>query len=195
MNRVLTLGLAAGLTLAAVAVGGIAAAAEAKAPEPAKPIDAAKFYAGRWYEIGRTPMSLTNGCVAGTTDYYTDASGKLIDRDACRKDTPEGKEKVFAGPVTILDPGQNTKITVHYKVAGLITFPKTWWMLDHGDDYGWFIVSDPSFKTVSLFTRNPRPSREEVGQLTDRAKSLGYDTSKLEFPAQFPPGEGAEPAH
>ena len=36
-----------------------------KAPEPAKPIDAAQFYAGRWYEIGRNPMRLTDGCVAG----------------------------------------------------------------------------------------------------------------------------------
>jgi apolipoprotein D and lipocalin family protein len=194
MNRVVNQGLVCGLALAAVAAGGLATAGAPAAPEPAKPIDAARFYTGRWYEIGRTPMGLTNGCVAGTTDYYTDADGKMIDRDACRKGAPEGKEKVFAGPVVTLNPGENTKIRVSYKVFGLFTAPKTWWILDHGDDYGWFIVSDPSFKSLSLFTRTPRPSQTQVEKLTARAGSLGYDTSKLEYPTQFPPGEGAAPA-
>jgi lipocalin len=63
-------------------------------------------------------------------------------------------------------------------------------MLDHGDDHRWFIVSDPAFKSLSLFTRAARPSLEEVKQLTARAGSLGYDTSKLDYPTPFPPGEG-----
>jgi apolipoprotein D and lipocalin family protein len=160
-----------------------------KAPEPVKAIDAARFYTGRWYEIGRTPMKLTDGCVAGTTDYYTDADGKLIDKDACRVGDPSGKEKTFSGPVTILNPGQNTKVKVDYKVFGFFTAPRTYWMLDHDDDYSWFIVSDPEFKNLSLFTRAPRPSPDMVSRLNDRAKSLGYDIGKLEYPAQFPPGQ------
>jgi apolipoprotein D and lipocalin family protein len=48
----------------------IAFAADAsKAPEPAKPVDAASVFAGRWYEIGRTPKSFNKDCVAGTTNY------------------------------------------------------------------------------------------------------------------------------
>jgi apolipoprotein D and lipocalin family protein len=160
------------------------------APQPTKPIDAARFYSGRWYEIARTPMKLTDGCVAGTTDYYKDADGTLTDRDACRAGSPEGKEKTFAGPVTILNPGENTKVSVQYRVFGVFSVSKTYWMLDHGDDYGWFIVSDPSFTNLSLFTRAARPSPDAVKQLTARAQSLGYDTSKLEYPARFPPGEG-----
>jgi lipocalin len=64
-------------------------------------------------------------------------------------------------------------------------------MLDHGDDYQWFIVSDPELKMLSLFTRTPRPPKEEVDALLARAKTTGYDVSKLEFPTQFPPGQGA----
>ena len=68
----------------------LAFAADApRAPEPAKPVDAASFYAGRWYEIGRTPMSLTDGCVAGYTDYQS-KDGGLYERDACRDKTPAG---------------------------------------------------------------------------------------------------------
>jgi lipocalin len=57
---------AATLMTVLVLTTGMALAEDApKAPEPAKPVDAASFYAGRWYEIGRTPKSFNAGCVAG----------------------------------------------------------------------------------------------------------------------------------
>jgi len=191
MKLPLNLALAAALATSVAACAGMDEAP--RAPQPARPIDTARFYTGRWYEIARTPMKLTDGCVSGTTDYYRGADGGLIDRDACRKDTPEGQEKLFAGPATILNPGENTKVSVHYKVFGVFTVSKTYWMLDHGDDYRWFIVSDPAFKSVSLFTRAPRPQPAEVQALAARAQALGYDTGKLEYPTPFPPGEGAAP--
>jgi apolipoprotein D and lipocalin family protein len=157
------------------------------APEPLKSIDMARLYGGRWYEIGRTPMWLTDGCVAGTTDYYRDAAGRLIERDACRTDTPQGEEKVIQGPVTLLTP-DGTKISVRYRVWGILPLTWTYWMLDHGDDYDWFIMSDPSFETISLFTRSPRPPPALVELLKNRARELGYDPARLEFPPLFPPG-------
>ena len=175
--------------LAVIGLAGCAGMAKPVAPQPTKPIEVSRFFTGRWYEIARTPMDLTTGCVAGTTDYFTNASGTLIDRDACRMDTPEGKEKVYQGPVTILDPGENNKVSVSYTVYGFIPVSRTYWMIDHANDYSWFIVTDPAFKNLSLFTRTPRPATGEVLALATRARALGYDTSKLEYPAQFPPGE------
>jgi apolipoprotein D and lipocalin family protein len=189
MNRALALGMLSSMALATAGCAGMSDTRGDIAPQPKKPIDAAQFYTGRWYEIARTPMHLTDGCVAGTTDYYKTADGQLMDRDACRDGTPEGKEKTFAGPVTILNP-ENTKVSVRYTVFGIFPVSKTYWMLDHGDDYRWFIVSDPSFKNVSLFTRAAQPSPDEVKALTARAQALGYDTSKLEYPTEFPKGEG-----
>jgi apolipoprotein D and lipocalin family protein len=186
MPNTTSLSLAIGVALAAFAVG-----ARADAPSPAKPVDAASFYSGRWYEIGRTPMMITNGCVAGTTDFTRAADGAIRDKDACRQGGPEGKEKAFGGPVTILDPGTNAKFRISYLVFGFLPVPTTYWVLDHGDD--WFIASDPSFKKLSFFTRAPRPPEAEVKALTARSAALGFDTSKLEFPTQFPPGEGAAP--
>ena len=172
-------------------VGGLSAEAAAQmgAPMPVKPIEAAKFYTGRWYEIGRTPQTITNGCVAGATDYYNEPDGRLIDRNSCRAGAPSGQEKLFAGPVTILNPGENTKVRVDYKVFYLFTVSRTYWMLDHGEDYSWFIASDPAFKSLELFTRNPRPSPDTIKSLTAMAAALGYDVSKLEFPAQLPAGQ------
>ncbi len=187
--------LMAAMAMATTGCADMGDQGQALAPQPKKPIDAARFYTGRWYEIARTPMKLTDGCVAGTTDYYHDPDGQLIDRDACRAGSPEGKEKQFAGPVDILNPGENNKVAVHYKVFGVFTVTKTYWMLDHGDDYSWFIVSDPAFKTLSLFTRAPRPDKAEVQALAAHAQALGYDVNKLEYPATFPPGEGAAPTN
>jgi apolipoprotein D and lipocalin family protein len=158
----------------------------AMAPQPAKPIDEARFFTGRWYEIARTPMKLTDGCVAGTTDYLAGSNGELIDRDACRMGTPAGKEKAYQGPVSILDPGENNKVMVRYTVYGIIPVVRTYWMLDHGVDYQWFIVANPAFTNVSIFTRSPRPDEKLVAALTARVRALGYDAGKLEYPTEFP---------
>jgi apolipoprotein D and lipocalin family protein len=158
----------------------------AMAPQPAKPIDMARFFTGRWYEIARTPMRLTDGCVAGTTDYLRGGDGKLIDVDACKMGTPAGKEKSYQGPVSILNPGQNNKVEVRYTVYGIIPVTRTYWMLDHGDDYQWFIVANPAFTQVSMFTRTPRPGPKRIAMLSQRLQALGYAGKPLEFPAEFP---------
>ena len=106
--------IATAATTVLLTTGAAFAADAPKAPEPAKPIDAAPFYAGRWYEIGRTPMSLTDGCVAGYTDYQM-KDGGLYERDACRDKTPDGEEKVIGGPLNIGNP-ENTKVHVTYHV-------------------------------------------------------------------------------
>jgi len=155
------------------------------APEPLKPINPARFFTGRWYEIARTPNMFTNNCVAGTTDFYRRPDGQLIERDACRRGTPEGTEKVFKGGVDNID-AENNKFVVHYTLFGFVPFAQTYWVLDHADDYGWFIVSTPNFQNIALLGRVPRPPAAEIADLTARAKALGYDTSKLEFPPEFP---------
>ena len=102
-------------------------------------------------------MHITDGCVAGTTEYLIGDYGELVERDACQMGTPEGKQKVIQGPVRILNPGQNTKIVVHYTVFGIIPITRTYWLIDHGDDYSWFMFTNPAFTQVSIFTRAKQP--------------------------------------
>ncbi len=167
---------------AAALMFAVAPAALAAAPQPAKAVDFARFYQGRWIEIGRRPMLLTNNCVAGTTDYRIEGHGKVAVVDSCRRDTPQGKLVALEGKGTILDPGTNAKLRVRYN------FLVTWdyWVLDHADDYSWFISADPKFKNLWIYTR-ATPSPDELKGLIGRAKALGYDTDKLEFPT--PPVE------
>ncbi len=184
-NRKLWLTGLGGLALAALSVTAVAAmTGKAAAPSPTARVDADKLFSGRWAEIGRTPMKLTDGCVAGATTYTKISATRVNVRDTCQDKTPTGKEKAIGGPGKILDPGMNTKLHVSYKVFGFLPLGRDYWILDHGEDYSWFISADPAFKNLWIYTRDPRIGRAEVERLVSRAKALGYDTSKLEFPAQ-----------
>lgn len=153
---------------------------EYRAPQPAKPIEISRLWSGRWHEIARLPDRLTDGCVAGAS-IYTPVSATRIDvRDTCQEGTPTGKEKAIGGRGEILDPGTNAKLRVKY-LGGLITWD--YWILDRADDYSWFISADPTMERLFIYTRE-LPSAAEVTRLTERARALGYDVSRLEYPEQ-----------
>jgi apolipoprotein D and lipocalin family protein len=168
--------------MAVLALTTVAFAADApKAPEPAKPVDAASFYAGRWYEIGRTPKSFNAGCVAGVTDYQP-KDGGIYERDACHDKVPDGKEEAIGGALKILNPGTNTKVNVTYRaLGGLFPIHREYWVLDHTD--AWFIIASPDMTEVNLYTREPRPAQAQVDRMAKQVKDLGY-AGQLEFPAQ-----------
>jgi apolipoprotein D and lipocalin family protein len=161
----------------------LAGSAMAAAPEPTKPVDPAKFFTGRWYEIGRKPQMLTNGCVAGWTEYSELKDAKLKVLDACHDKVPAGTLKTLGGPADMLDTANHAKILIHYHF-GIITVRKEFWILDHDDDYTWFIEASPSFEELWIYTRAANPSPELLEDLKKKAQGFGYDTGKLEYPTQ-----------
>jgi apolipoprotein D and lipocalin family protein len=177
MPRALT-ALAFSLALAGCATTPPAALA----PAPAKPVDMARIYSGEWREVARRPESLTDGCVAGTTEYTVLDATHVKVRDTCRVGTPAGKLKDIGGSGTILDPGTNAKLHVGYRVFGIFTVGRDYWVIDHEDS--WFISTDPTFTRLYLYTRPDKNTPELRAQLAARAKALGYDVTKLEYPAQ-----------
>ncbi|WP_420470464.1 lipocalin family protein [Brevundimonas sp. FT23042] len=153
-----------------------------RAPQPARPVDADRLWSGRWLEVARLPDRLTDGCVAGASNYVLVSPDRVDVRDTCEEGQPGGREKSIGGRGEILDPGTNTKLRVRY-FGGLVTWD--YWVLDHDDAYTWFISADPTFERLFIFTRDV-PTPAQVEQLTRRAQDLGYDVSRLEFPA-LPP--------
>jgi apolipoprotein D and lipocalin family protein len=152
---------------------------EVRAPQPAKTIDAERFYSGRWLEIGRLPMGMTDGCVAGASAYTLVDATRVDVRDTCQVGAPDGREKAIGGRGEILDPGTNAKMRVRY-LAGFVTWD--YWVLDRADDYSWFISADPTFDKLWIYAREV-PSASERAALVARARALGYDVDRLEFPA------------
>jgi apolipoprotein D and lipocalin family protein len=170
--------------LAVLALAGCAAVDTSTSPlHPATKIDAARFYTGTWYEIGRRPMKLTDGCVAGGTTYTPQGGDKVKVLDFCYQGSPAGKRRTIGGPARIIDPGTNAKLHVSYRLLGIVPVQRDYWVLDIAPDYSWFISADPTFHDMWIYTRNPRPTQAEIAPLAARAKALGYDICLLEFPA------------
>jgi lipocalin len=117
--------------------------------------------------------------------------GLLFRRDLCAPSGRKGRGRVLVGAVEILNPGPDSKMLVRVRVMGAFYIPKISWVLDHGQDYGWFIASDPEFRSVSVFTREARPSEALQKRLLERVRALGVEASALEYPA---PQGGPAPA-
>lgn len=180
MKRPILAALFAGVMLSGCAGANMSAE---NAPQPAKTIDAARLYTGLWHEIARRPMAITDGCVAGATEYKR-PGGRIEVLDSCRMGSPTGELKTIGGPGEILDPGTNAKLRVTYTVLGVVPVVRDYWVLDRANDYSWFISADPTLKDLYIFTRNPQIGAAQRQRLVKRAAELGYDVSKLEFPEQ-----------
>jgi apolipoprotein D and lipocalin family protein len=167
---------AAAITSIALSVSFLPALAE---PRPvAVGID---HYRGTWLEIGRRPMWITDGCVAG---YSTYKPGKKPDQiaieDGCHMDTPKGRLKTVEGIGRILDLGStNAKMQVRYPF--LVTF--NYWVLYKAPDKSWFISADPQMTNLWIYAR-AIPTKAKLKTMVRKAAQLGYDVNKLEFPPQ-----------
>ena len=169
------------LAITLLAGGAAVAATPAiKAPAPAKAVDMDRLYTGAWVEIARHPTKLTAGCVDGGISFERVDETRLRVRDFCHAAKPAGKLRSIGGPGIVQDPGFNARIHVSYQFLGIIPVARDLWVLDHADDYSWFIQADPSFENLWIFTRDARPDASLVKDLVVRAKSLGYDPAQLE---------------
>lgn len=170
--------------VALLALAVVAAAPAPRAPQPAKPVDIARLYTGTWAEIARHPQKLTDGCIASGTHYTAKGDDRIEVEDFCHDKTIDGKLKTIGGPGTITDPGTNAKLHVRYRFLGFVPVAREYWILDHADDYSWFISADPAFDQLWIYTRATHPDPALLRTLVGKAKAMGYDPAQLEFPAQ-----------
>ena len=153
-----------------------------RAPAAVSYVDLDRLYSGRWLEIARRPMLITNNCVAGATDYTRQPDGSITQYDTCRVGSASGEVRDITGEGEIQDPGVNAELRVRY----LPLISRTYRIVALDPDYGWFISADPSFRDLYIYTRE-EPSPTELERLVERARGLGYPVDRLEFPDQ-PPG-------
>ena len=172
--RTLILLAGAGLVLAACTT----TPAVSSPPLQAVPMS---HYSGTWLEIGRRPMWLTDGCVAGFTTYSAGAdAAEVMVLDGCYRDTPSGKLKTISGKGRVLDAGgSNAILRVNYPFFQTWTFN----VLFEAQDHSWFISADPKMKNLWIYARKA-PSARLLAEMKAKAQSLGYDVNRLEFPTQ-----------
>ena len=152
-------------------------------PEPLKPVDLDR-YLGRWYEIARYEAGFERDCEGVTADYSRRPDGLIRVLNTCRENSPDGRARSAEAKAKIVDGSGNAKLLVSFFGP---FFVGKYWVLDHGDDYDWSIVGEPTGTYLWLLSREATPTVVAKSNLIARARSLGYDTGLLRMTRQ-PPG-------
>jgi apolipoprotein D and lipocalin family protein len=177
MKQSTLLRLAAGA--AAAAIGGAVIYTRAtrppvinpKVPDPARPVDLDR-YLGKWFELARHENRFEKGLDAVTAEYALLPDGKIEVLNRGIRDWPHGERSVSKGRAIIADEDSNAKLKVSF-FGPLYT--GDYWVLDHGDDYAWSIVGEPSGRYLWVLARDPKPDPAAAEAIFARVEELGYD--------------------
>lgn len=166
----------AGLAFLALSLPEVKAAA---APPPTVQKVDLKKYQGKWYNIARLPSWFQNECARSTATYTARPDGSVGVKNECL--THKGKHKEITGTARVVNPKDNAKLVVTFdNWAGKIGLAKgDYWILDLGPGYETAIVGTPNRKYLWILSRQPKISDARYAKLSQRAKALGFDTSKL----------------
>jgi apolipoprotein D and lipocalin family protein len=132
-------------------------------------------YLGLWYEIAAFPQSFQRGCTASTATYSLRADGRIDVLNRCRKDSPDGPEKVARGQARVVDRTSNAKLEV--------SFFRPFWgdylIVDLGESYEYAVVGHPSRDYLWILARTPSLPPETYQAILQRLTAQGYDTNRL----------------
>lgn len=163
------------LLAACVAIPRPGPVGNASVPEPAKSVDL-QHYLGRWYEQFRYEASFQKGMDAVTADYSRNGDGSIRVVNRGRTGGVNGREKSSTGKAKVVDAATNAKL----KVSFFGPFYGNYWVLDHGEDYDWSIVGEPSGRYLWALTRARNPDPAVIAMLEARVRELGYDPSLIQ---------------
>jgi apolipoprotein D and lipocalin family protein len=158
------------------------------APVTAEAVDLSR-YIGRWYEIARLPMPFQKANEAAIAEYGANANGTISVHNIAIR--PDGSQRDIRGYAKVLNPPENTKLTVRFKTwfGPLIPVPRdgNYWILHVDNHYEEAIVGTPNRKYLWLLARTPTIPEANYEALVAKANQLGFDTSRL---LRFPHPQG-----
>lgn len=148
-------------------------------PENVTPVDNFKLdkYLGKWYEIARLDHSFERGLTQVTAEYSLRSDGgvRVLNRGYSAKEDKwkqaEGKAYFVKAP----DLG-------YLKVSFFGPFYGSYVIFELDEaNYQYSVISGPDKSYLWILARNPTMTDELKAKLMDKAKNLGFDTSKLLF--------------
>jgi apolipoprotein D and lipocalin family protein len=129
-------------------------------------------YLGKWYEIAHLPFRFENNCTDITATYSLSKDGNVIVLNECLKN---GKLKQAKGKAKVVDKNTGAKL----KVTFFWPFSADYWIIDLGKDYDYAVVGTPNRKYLWILNRTPQMDDKLFSQLTESAKSKGFEVNNL----------------
>jgi len=179
----LTAGLGIGVALTAWARSRRGRPANARVPEPLKPVDLQR-YLGKWYELGRLENRFERGCDRVLAQYSLLPDGLIQVLNTCGYDPARRGPRAATGRARVVPGSQSSKLKVSFFGP---FFVGDYWILDHADDYSWSIVGEPSGRYLWILARDPMPPEGQYEKLVERAARMGYDMSRFRRTDQAAP--------
>lgn len=149
-------------------------------PQPKKPVSFQR-YTGLWYEIGRYENSFERGLEGVTAEYRLRPDGLIQVVNTGRVGGAAGRARLAEGRAKIVGGSEGAKLKVSFFGP---FFVGDYWVMDHGDDYDWSIVGEPTGRYLWLLSRAPKPSAEQRSLIEARARELGYDGGLIRWTLQ-----------
>lgn len=141
-----------------------------------KYVDTPKFM-GSWYVwAGRTTF-LEKDAYGSIEKYTWNEKEQRIDVDfTCHKKSFEGKLASYPQKAWI----ENTQTNAHWKVQPMWPFKFDYLVIDLDPDYAWTVIGVPSGSYVWIMGRVPVVSDEDLANIVDRIKNLGYPIQDIQ---------------
>ena len=146
---------------------------------PVSNFDTAR-YLGKWYEIARLDHSFERGLSHVTADYSLRQDGGLKVLNRGYKDA-DAKWKEAEGKAYFVDK----KDVAYLKVSFFGPFYGSYIVFDlDQQDYSYSMISGPDKSYLWLLSRTPTMDPALQQRLVEKARGLGFDTSKLIYVKQ-----------
>lgn len=133
-------------------------------------------YLGKWYEIARFPNKFEKNLVGVTATYSKRPDGKIEVLNAGYQDSFDGELKEAKGKAKIPDPENPSRL----KVSFFWFFYADYYVLELDTiSYQYALVGSSTDDYLWILSRTPEMDETLYNQLAGKAKSRGYDVSKL----------------
>lgn len=142
-----------------------------------------KKYLGRWYEIARFDYRFERDLYAVTADYSLREDGMVKVVNSGHKGSPSGPLSSTEGKAKLGAPDDPSK-PGYLKVSFFGPFYSPYYILDIDPDYRYVLVGGKKHKYLWILSRTPTLPQDVTQRLIDKAKQMGFETSKLLFTQQ-----------
>ena len=139
-------------------------------------------YMGTWYEIVRLPQYFERDLDEVKAQYTLNDDGTI---KVVNSGVKNGEPQSITGTAKLKDPDAKP-LTGELRVSFFWPFYSDYRVIELAPDYSYAVVTGGSRDYLWVLARKPTMDQAQLDGILDRAKKLGFDTDKLEYPKQSP---------
>lgn len=140
-------------------------------------------YMGKWYEIARLPHTFEKDLDFVTAEYTLRPDGRIR---VLNQGMRNGVASRAEGVAKLKDPDARP-VSGELRVSFFGPFYGDYRIIELSGDYSYAVVTSSSKDYLWILSRSPQLPAPLLSGLTDRLKSMGFETEKLEYPKQKVP--------